>query len=355
MKYLNYNSTNPDQYYHFNYSDRAYDVNMELKENLDSTKSFIKRLLNTSDKAKVIFVSGASEACATCMHWIQTVNKYGIIYGSEFDHDSVRMNAENYGFKYDKIDVSEESFENPERCAGLWITYVNSKTGEIYPINNLELVEKQYKPIIVADITQSIGKLDFDMRKYGIDAAYFSLHKIGGPINYGVLVIDSDYEFKPLIAGYQQNENRGGTMDMEPYQNFAKMYSKFKKSFKHGECKAMWNKIVKKCGKNGLDVYKPIYNHLYNTILIRTYHCNLQLIYDLSRENIYVGSTSACINESKYMDPNIRLSFINSGSIDDKTIDHIIQKINESDETAAEEIDYDKKEVNERNEYDQYI
>ena len=93
---------------------------------------------------------------------------------------------------------------------------------------------------------------------------------------------------------------------------------------------------MNKCKEYNLDVYKPVFNHLYNTVLITTHHCNLQLIYDLSMDNIYIGSTSACLGDSKYIDPNVRISFINGKNNDDKLITKIIEKIRESNDEAIE-------------------
>jgi cysteine desulfurase len=336
MKYLNYNSTNPDQNIQFNYSDKSYDINVDLREKIDTVKQYILNLFNLKH-GKVIFTSGATESCATCMHWIKEINDFGYVYGSEFDHDSVRLNAENYHLNYKQIDTTQDLIEFPSDCAALWITHVNPKSGEIYPIQNLIYNSTPYEPFIIADVTQSIGKVPLDMKKSRVDAAYFSLHKIGGPMNYGVLVISNRKEFKPLIAGYQQETLRGGTMDMLPYDTFIETYEEFSKSFDIGKCKKLWNRIVNKCQEYGLKIYEPKYGHLYNTVLIPTYHCNLQLIYDLSCNDIYVGSTSACLNDSKYVDPNIRLSFINGKGIDDQTIDTILKAIVKSNEENAKE------------------
>jgi cysteine sulfinate desulfinase/cysteine desulfurase-like protein len=88
--------------------------------------------------------------------------------------------------------------------------------------------------------------------------------------------------------------------------------------------------IVKKCIKAKLDVYQPKHGHLYTTVLIKTKNCNLNLIHQLSLEDIFVGSTSACMNESKEIDTNIRISFINSENITEEDIDKIIKAIVEN-------------------------
>ena len=52
------------------------------------------------------------------------------------------------------------------------------------------------------------------MDKWGVDAVFFSLHKIGGEMGVGVLVVNDVSNYVPLIAGFQQNSLRGGTLPL---------------------------------------------------------------------------------------------------------------------------------------------
>lgn len=358
MKYVNYNSTFPSSLNGgLNFSDKAYTENIVKTNDYLNIISFIKTEFNIPEDSKVILTSGASEGCATCFHWIEHYSKYGVVYGSELDHETVKLNAENYNLRYKKLNIftKEESIILPDDCSAVMITLVSGTTGEIYPVNKLKFDNyisefgngfynaKEYKPLIIGDITQAIGKtnetlLDFDYNIF--DAFYFSLHKIGCSNNTGVLVINSNVKFIPLIGGLQQNTLRGGTMDINLYTPFIKQLTNYKDTFNEQGVKKLWKMITDKLEKAGIEHYKPRLEHLYNTILINTWHCNLKLINDISTKyNIYIGTSSACALESKDIVPTIRLSFLTGKELDEKDIDNVIKMIVKSNKEFNEDVD----------------
>ena len=251
----------------------------------------------------------------------------------------------------------------PTDISCLFLTHVSPHTGEIIPmdklINKLDFtylnelddynedgieVVGQYKPLMILDASQSIGKTKIDMKNWDLNAVFFSLHKIGGKMNCGVLLIKDDIEkpFKPLIAGKQQNAMRGGTYDIYSYLNFDELYNNFTENIDHQQCKKTWKKAHTAFKRAGLDVYEPKYNHLYNTILIRTKVCSYNIIKELSQYGIYVSGKTACDSLDKSdKESDIRISFIN-GDISNKTIDKIVEVINKWENNEDElEIDGD--------------
>jgi cysteine sulfinate desulfinase/cysteine desulfurase-like protein len=166
------------------------------------------------------------------------------------------------------------------------------------------------------------------MESIKLDAVFFSLHKIGGPQNYGVMVINSNSRtpFKPLIAGTQQHKLRGGTLNLSPLIT-AERYLKIKTL----NTKLLWKHAVNILKTNNINVIEPTLEHLHNTILIKLDTCPLGIINKLSKDKIYVGAISACSNEEavakSIKEGYLRISFTDEKQLSDKILQEIIKTI----------------------------
>ena len=317
--YLNYNSTNATKTGTFNSADLAYPSIMEIRKEYIKACDYIKKYVNAPSHAKVLINSGATESIANMVWWCKNYVENGVLLGSEYDHSSVKTNCLNMGVVYDD---SLKKSVIPENTSMIFLTHVDSKNGNILNIKNYKKnvfdryrflnetrVEGedegpfvlQYRPILAVDVSQSITKIPVDMRGWGVNAVFFSLHKLGGPMGLGVLVIaDSCAEgycpkFKPLICGHQQYGMRGGTWDME---GFVDAYKCIKDNDKLKNREIKWVEGYEKLEEAGVKLVKPDKNHLYNTYLIEINRCPLGIIHALARKGIYVGNVSACSNEA---------------------------------------------------------
>ena len=352
MAYLNYNSTNHPKSGQYNPSDLGYNEVIEMRESQKLLENRILQMVNAPPDSTVIFNSGASESVATLIHWIKDVNPYGTIMGSDFDHSIISDNCINYHTKY----LMSDYVSIDDRASLCFLTHINSKTGEIFNVDAFSKMFKsyslidtsgesdfddsdnvlQFSPLIALDATQSIGKLQINMIKYGINAVFFSLHKLGGPIGTGVLVIDNKYKFVPLIAGQQQGGLRGGTY---PIENILSNSDIFSETDDPNSRKKTWMDAVNYLEAKGIEVYKPKHKHIYNTILAKTNKCPLEVINELSLEGIYVGTLSACSNEptdalvsSEEIDSNesnkeIRISFKYANELNSTILEKIANAI----------------------------
>lgn len=384
-KYLNYNSTfvggfnstfNPSD---VNYNQVQDNVNLE-----NEVKDYIKSLVNAPDNSDVIFNSGSTESIATVINWSKSISPNGLVLGSVLDHPSVEMNCKNMDVEYRKLSYSmmknQKGIDIPINTGLVFITGVSPSTGEIYNQHfkqynyiynnnsNVESILMNYttdyndiesnisipenltessniidrltggnivsnqkythymRPLKVLDATQMIGKLDIDIIDNDLDAIFFSLHKIGGEYNCGILVVNqSHYQFKPLIAGNQQNQLRGGTYNSYAYDDIDELLRNYSKKVKLDSCKEVYQTFTAKLDENGIEYRKPELNHLYNTILINLDHCNANVIYQLSLQNIFVGSETACQYDNEAH--NLRISYLNGHNFDTKTMDKIIKVI----------------------------
>ncbi len=359
--YLNTSSTNARISGELNASDLAYPQVFQNRNDLISLTTKIKKLVKAPPFAKVIINSGATESIAQCVFWAKCYNKYGTIQGTDFDHSAVADNCASFEVPYENQLLRKGKLLN--NCSAIMLTQANSKTGEILNINNFKhnVLDKysyisessneqnsfnkhvrQYRPLLFIDATQSIMKVPIEMEKWNANAVFFSLHKLGGRVGEGVLVInDTNSSFKPLISGKQQEGLRGGTYSIESLLMCESIFDNFDDSNERIES---WNHSVQRLEAAGLTVYKPKCEHLYNTILINVNSCPLGVINRLANKGIYVGNISACANETdakmkggdvdgdadekhEPFERAIRISYLNSSDINDEIIDEIVKEI----------------------------
>lgn len=338
--YLNVNSTYYPCHYKLNPSDLAYVQNEELLNKESYIKEYIKHMVGAGENDIVIFNSGASESIANMMLWAKSLNKYSTVMGSVLDHPSVKSNAENYVLGYVQMNYDDliNGKDESDDISMLFITLVSPKTGEIHPLNfktyqyktfdddddygNITNQSIRYfKSLKVCDATQAIGKYPINMKKNEFDAVFFSLHKLGGDYNTGVLVVSQDnYPFKPLIAGEQQYHLRGGTYNSYSYVDLDQLYTKYCNNIDSDQCKKVWDKITQLFDENKIEYVHPKLKHMYNTILIPFKTCTAELVNKLSEMDIFVGSQTAC---DQVKDNHIRLSWINP-EISKQTIETIM-------------------------------
>ena len=123
-----------------------------------------------------------------------------------------------------EVDILElESMIRPD-TALITLTYVNSETGSIQPLQKIVSVKNKINPAVKIhlDCVQALGKIPLKLRESGIDFASFSGHKIHCVKGIGGLYIRKGCRLKPLLfGGGQQNGIRSGTQSPYLYGAFA--------------------------------------------------------------------------------------------------------------------------------------
>ena len=311
--FLNTNST----YNSFNTTDIAYVEVEQLFIEDYYVKLFIQNKLSISGhQPKIIYTSGATESLVTCLNWIKSVYPTKTILGTRFDHSCVRDNSENLDLNYEQIEFetcTPKSYKNKYNASTIVLTMVNPESGEILDYE-LEFINQF--DFVIFDITQAIGKLELDLSQVETDyGIYFSLHKIGGHKNCGVLIInDKNNKFKPLIAGKQQEGLRGGTYDLENYLVIPELWNNYSKLYDEYEYRKLWNRFYDKLKDY---VVVPTQRHLYNTMMLefKNVNCILSKIGVLNEHKIYVNAETSCLTQKNRN--RIRLSWTDCKTIND--------------------------------------
>ena len=81
----------------------------------------------------------------------------------------------------------------------------NSEVGSIQPIAALARAAHGVGALFHTDAVQALGKAPVDVGAWGVDAASFSAHKVGGPKGVGALYLRARTPFEPQAIGGTQN------------------------------------------------------------------------------------------------------------------------------------------------------
>lgn len=92
------------------------------------------------------------------------------------------------------------------------IMHVNNEVGTIQPIEEIGKIAQENDIPFHTDAVQSLGKIDVDVDKLGVDMLSLSGHKIHGPKGTGVLFVRKGTRLKAIeYGGGQERGLRSGT------------------------------------------------------------------------------------------------------------------------------------------------
>lgn len=140
--------------------------------------------------ADIVFVSGATEAAALALAGRD-------LLGAGIEHDAVRA------WTHEVLPVSDRGLVTLTDPARATLQLANSETG---------IVQDLPAGLAVSDWTQGFGKLPLAFDWSGVEMAFVSAHKIGGPKGIGALIIKRGLDVAARIrGGGQEMGRRAGT------------------------------------------------------------------------------------------------------------------------------------------------
>jgi len=176
---------------------------------------------------ELFFTSGATEANNMAIkgfalkyqsrgkHLITTMMEHPSVY------EAFKQLEEYFGFEVTYLTPDENGLITADHVEAaikkdtilVSVMHVNNEIGSINDVYSIGEMLKQHRKIAFhVDLTQSIGKIDFSVKKMNIDMASISSHKIYGLKGSGLLYKKSSIELLPLFSGgKQQGGLRAGT------------------------------------------------------------------------------------------------------------------------------------------------
>ena len=189
-----------------------------------------RRQIANSIKASandIVFSSGATESnnLSILGTALASKNRRGVVTQAT-EHISVLRPIEilgTRGFHTTVVGVNRDGIVDIEQLRQavddstllVSVMLINNETGVIQPIKKVAQICRERGAILHCDCAQSLGKLDVDIEKLGVDLASFSAHKAYGPKGIGVLYVKNleKARISPIcFGGGQEAGLRPGTL-----------------------------------------------------------------------------------------------------------------------------------------------
>ncbi len=181
-----------------------------------------------ADTREIIFTSGGTESDNIAViggaHARRDHGNH--IITSAIEHPAVmetceHLKKEGYDITYLPVDkegiVSVDALNNAVTPNTILISimHVNNEIGTIQPIEEIGKIAKENDIPFHTDAVQSLGKLEVDVDRLGVDMLSLSGHKIHGPKGIGVLYVRKGTRVKAVeYGGGQERGIRSGTYNV---------------------------------------------------------------------------------------------------------------------------------------------
>jgi cysteine desulfurase len=233
--YLDYNATTPiatevaaamrpylEQYFGNPSSSHAYGV--ETKKAVENARRQVAELLHCHAE-EIFFTSGGSES----NNWAIKGAAYhhrakgNHIITSAIEHPAVSEVCNflaGQGFDITIVPVDKFGMVNPDDIESaittqtilITIMHANNEVGTIQPIGEIGKIARKHGILFHSDGAQSVGKIETNVQKMGVDLFSVAGHKLYAPKGIGVLYIKSGVKLQKLIHGADHERNfRAGT------------------------------------------------------------------------------------------------------------------------------------------------
>lgn len=197
---------------------------IQSKKAIENARSQIAQLINCQPN-EIIFTSGGTESNnhAIRSSAVANIMKGNQIITSSVEHPAVEKVCEflsHRGYEIITIPVDKFGMVNPldvekaitDKTILITIMHANNETGTIQPIEEIGKIARKHKLRFHTDAAQSLGKIEVDVDKLGIDLLSIAGHKLYAPKGVGALYIREGTEMPKFLFGAgHESDRRAGT------------------------------------------------------------------------------------------------------------------------------------------------
>lgn len=176
------------------------------------TRKLVGDLFKFKDYKKVIFTSNVTESLNLALRGILEENDHVIT--SSLEHNAVwrclKTLEKERNITITKVKASKEGYTNPldvekeikNNTKLIVFNHASNVLGTIQPIDEIGKIAKNNNILFLVDAAQTAGVIEIDVNKSNIDLLAFTGHKsLLGPMGTGGLIVNCDYDIRPLKAG----------------------------------------------------------------------------------------------------------------------------------------------------------
>lgn len=201
---------------------------------LTAARESVASLINAEPK-EIIFTSGGSESDNLAIKGALAAhpNKKHIIT-TAIEHHAVHETCEylqKNGIEVTFLPVDSKGIVDPEAVSAairddtamVSVMHANNETGAIQPIEAISRICKERLVLFHTDAVQTVGKIEVDVKKLGVDLLSASGHKFYGPKGTGFLYVKKGTRLLAQIhGGSHESGLRAGTENIPGIVGLAK-------------------------------------------------------------------------------------------------------------------------------------
>ena len=325
--YLDYNATTPIDpevveemlpFIHgsFGNPSSSYAIGKKNKEAVNKARIQVADLLN-ADPGEIIFTSGGTESNNHAIRGIAFANrdKGKHIITSAIEHPAVTEVCDylySLGFEITYLPVDRNGKTDPKDVEDaicpdtvlITIMHANNEVGTIQPIEEIGEIAGKHNVAFHTDAAQSVGKIETDVRKLGVDLLTIAGHKLYAPKGTGALYLKKGTKIENLMFGAGQEKGlRPGTENVPYIVALGKACEIAKRDFDRNVKKMsttkerLFNGLKDKLGDRVM-VNGKFSDTLPNTLSVAFEKTEAHALTSLISEELFISTGSACHADS---------------------------------------------------------
>ena len=220
---------------YFGNASSIHEFGREARKAIDNARQVVAKAIGAEEE-EIIFTSGGTEADNLALKGIAFSDEYEgkHIITSVIEHSAILKTAkflEKQGFEVTYLPVDREGLVNVDDVQNairpdtivISVMHANNEIGTVQPLEEISKLARENNIVLHTDAVQSIGKLNVDVNKLGVDLLSMSSHKIHGPKGVGALYIRKGTSIEPLMHGGGHEYNiRSGTENVPGIVGYAR-------------------------------------------------------------------------------------------------------------------------------------
>lgn len=202
----------------------VYREGREARKAVEEARTRVARAIG-AEPDEIYFTSGGTEADNLALIGTARANRSrgDHLITTVIEHHAVLEPChflEKEGFRVTYVPVDGEGIVDPEEIKKaitsstilVSVMHANNEVGTIQPVEEISSICREAGVYLHCDAVQTVGALEVDVGKMGVDLLSVSAHKIYGPKGVGCLYVRRGTSIEPtLLGGGQERRLRSGT------------------------------------------------------------------------------------------------------------------------------------------------